>query len=136
MRRFDQINVIPFIDIMLVLLAIVLTTATFISQGSIEINLPSAESAEQIQEQKKKKLVIAINAEKQIYLDDVKVDLASLSKALKSLDNKQTPIVFRVDKQVIFESFVQVIDLLKANQLDSFSIVTINTPNNNVGNEQ
>jgi biopolymer transport protein ExbD len=33
MKRFDQINVIPFIDIMLVLLAIVLTTATFISQG-------------------------------------------------------------------------------------------------------
>ncbi len=42
MKRFDQINVIPFIDIMLVLLAIVLTTATFISQGRLDINVPTA----------------------------------------------------------------------------------------------
>lgn len=43
MKRFDQINMIPFIDIMLVLLAIVLTTATFVSQGLIEVNLPNAQ---------------------------------------------------------------------------------------------
>ncbi|OYV24794.1 MAG: energy transducer TonB, partial [Halothiobacillus sp. 20-54-6] len=48
MRRFDQINVIPFIDIMLVLLAIVLTTATFIAQGEISVNLPEAKSAQPV----------------------------------------------------------------------------------------
>jgi biopolymer transport protein ExbD len=42
MKKFDQINVIPFIDIMLVSLAIVLMTATFISQGVVKINPPSA----------------------------------------------------------------------------------------------
>jgi biopolymer transport protein ExbD len=42
MKRFDQINMIPFIDIMLVLLAIVLTTASFISQGMIPLDLPKA----------------------------------------------------------------------------------------------
>ena len=40
MKRIDGINVIPFIDIMLVLLAIVLTTATFIVEGRLEIRLP------------------------------------------------------------------------------------------------
>lgn len=125
MHRFDQINVIPFIDIMLVLLAIVLTTATFISQGQIDINLPVAKSAEQIQETQTKKLVISINADKELFLDNKPLDLDTLSIALKDID-KQTPIVFRVDKQVVFESFVQIIDLLKSNQLEKFSIVTVN----------
>lgn len=124
MQRFDQINVIPFIDIMLVLLAIVLTTATFISQGQIEINLPTAESAEQAQEQQEKNLVITIDASNQLFLADKQVGIEALSSVLTKL-SKQTPIVFRVDKQVIFEKFVQVIDLLKTNQLEKFSIVTV-----------
>ena len=124
MKRFDQINVIPFIDIMLVLLAIVLTTATFISQGQIEINLPEAVSAEQIQEQDKKTLEIVINAENKIHLDDIEIDSGTLSMELQKI-SKETPIVLRVDKQVVFENFVQVIDLLKVNKLDKFSIVTI-----------
>ena len=124
MQRFDQINVIPFIDIMLVLLAIVLTTATFISQGQIDVSLPAADSAEQIQENQEKNLVITINTNQKIFLDDKEIDLNFLSSALKKVD-KKTPIIFRVDKQVVFESFVQVVDLLKANQLEKFSIVTI-----------
>ena len=124
MQRFDQINVIPFIDIMLVLLAIVLTTATFISQGQIDVSLPAADSAEQIQENQEKNLVITINTNQKIFLDDKEIDLDFLSNALKKVD-KKTPIIFRVDKQVVFESFVQVVDLLKANQLEKFSIVTI-----------
>jgi len=125
MHRFDQINVIPFIDIMLVLLAIVLTTATFISQGQIDINLPVAKSAEQIQQAQAKKLVISINADKELFLDSKLLDLDTLSIALQDID-KQTPIVFRVDKQVVFENFMQIIDLLKSNQLKKFSIITVN----------
>lgn len=124
MQRFDQINVIPFIDIMLVLLAIVLTTATFISQGQIEINLPVAESSEPVENQQKKNLVITINANNEVYLAEKKVDIEILSSKLKTLD-KQTPIVFRVDKQVVFERFVKIIDLLKTNKLEKFSIITV-----------
>ena len=124
MKRFDQINVIPFIDIMLVLLAIVLTTATFISQGLIEVDLPEASSAEQVKEQNEKNLEIVINAENRIYLADKQIDSDALSKALQKV-NKETPIVLRVDKKVVFENFVMVIDLLKVNHLEKFSIVTI-----------
>lgn len=42
MKKFDEINIIPFIDILLVLLAIVLITASFISQGKIQVNVPKA----------------------------------------------------------------------------------------------
>jgi len=127
MKRFDQINVIPFIDIMLVLLAIVLTTATFITQGQIEINLPAANSAEQVVEEQVKKITITVNTENQIYLEDKLINLNALSAALKDV-NKDTPIVFRVDKQVVFEKFVQIIDLLKTHKLEKFSIITIEQP--------
>jgi biopolymer transport protein ExbD len=42
MKPLSQMNVIPFIDVMLVLLAVVLTTATFVAQGKIPVALPSA----------------------------------------------------------------------------------------------
>ncbi|MEE9104639.1 biopolymer transporter ExbD, partial [Helicobacter pylori] len=41
-RRGDGLNIVPFIDIMLVLLAIVLSVSTFIAQGKIKVNLPNA----------------------------------------------------------------------------------------------
>jgi len=51
MKKFDTINVIPFIDIMLVLLTIVLTTASFIDQGKIEVEVPQSQSKSLIQAQ-------------------------------------------------------------------------------------
>ncbi len=124
MKRFDQINVIPFIDIMLVLLAIVLTTATFISQGLIEVNLPEASSAEPLQETDLKNLEITINSDNEIFLAGKRVDPQNLSQALQKIQAER-PVTLRVDKQVMFKHFVKVIDLLKRNNLEQFSIVTI-----------
>ena len=45
MKRIDTINVIPFIDIMLVLLVMVLTTATFVKTGLIPVDLPEAKGS-------------------------------------------------------------------------------------------
>ena len=123
MKRFDQINMIPFIDIMLVLLAIVLTTANFISQGVIEIDLPEAESAKTLQQSEEKTLEIAINAENQVFLDGESSSLEILTTRLESL-KKETPVLLRVDKEVAFKHFVGVIDLLKKNKLDKLTIIT------------
>jgi len=124
MKRFDQINVIPFIDIMLVLLAIVLTTATFISQGLIEVNLPNASSAEPLQEADLKNLEITINSDNVIFLAGKRIDPQDLSQALQKVQVNR-PVILRVDRQVMFKHFVKVIDLLKKNHLEKFSIVTI-----------
>jgi biopolymer transport protein ExbD len=123
MKRFDQINVIPFIDIMLVLLAIVLTTATFISQGAIEINLPEAESAQTLQQPDEKTIEIAINTNHKVFLDGEAISDQELATKLETLD-KETPILLRVDKSVAFEHFVGVIDLLKKNSLEKLTIIT------------
>jgi biopolymer transport protein ExbD len=121
MKPFNTINVIPFIDIMLVLLAIVLTTATFIAQGKLEIKLPQASSQEQLKEQERVEL--AIDQGEQIYFREQAVDLAALRTRLAAL-SKATPVVLRVDSRVPFGRFVAVVDLLKLERLERLSIIT------------
>jgi len=106
MRRIDGINVIPFIDIMLVLLTIVLTTATFIVEGRLEIRLP-----------------VAVDQEGQIFLGVQPTTLEALSTHLADLD-PTTPVVLRVDAQSRFARFVAVVDLLKARGMDKLTILT------------
>ena len=61
MPKKEGLNVIPLIDIMLVLLAIVLSISTFIAQGNIKIDLPNSESAEKKQDENDKIAVLAAN---------------------------------------------------------------------------
>ncbi|MDM7321918.1 MAG: TonB system transport protein ExbD [Gammaproteobacteria bacterium] len=122
MKKFDQINVIPFIDIMLVLLAIVLTTATFIAQGRIPLNLPEAKHAAAAQNDKP--LEISIDAERKLYLDAALVHLLELDQRLAEVKTSQ-PIVLRVDASVPFSDFVGVLDLLQKFHLEQVSIVTV-----------
>ncbi len=120
MKRIDTVNVIPFIDIMLVLLAIVLTTATFISQGKISLDLPEAEHTETLTDEPR--VEIAIDAREQIFFNQIAVDAETLAGQLGTL-TRRTPVVLYVDKSVRFDRFVKVIDLLKANKLEKLSIV-------------
>ncbi|HHB92215.1 MAG TPA: biopolymer transporter ExbD [Thioploca sp.] len=122
MKKFDQINVIPFIDIMLVALAIVLLTATFITQGIIKINLPTAKNA--VAESQSQTVEISIDVNKQFYYQQQPNSIEQIAIQLKKLP-KQTPIVLKIDKLVSFGQFTQLIDLLKTYQLDNLSIMTL-----------
>ena len=121
MKRFDSINVIPFIDIMLVLLTIVLTTATFIAQGKLSIDLPEAESQTSISD--KTGVEIAIDQDEALFYNEETLSLDDLRKRLAELETS-TPIVLRVDNDVPFDRFVSVVDILKQYRLDSLSILT------------
>lgn len=120
MKRFDQINMIPFIDIMLVLLAIVLTTATFVSQGLIEVNLPSAEQMSEAPADKEP-VEIAINAQNELFFAGEKLSYEDLATRLTNLST-DTLIILRVDKAAVFEPFVKLIDVLKKHQFKNLSI--------------
>jgi len=120
MKRFDQINMIPFIDIMLVLLAIVLTTASFISQGLIEVDLPKAEKVSAAPDDKEP-LEIAINAENKLFFKGEALEFDELAPRLETVA-PDTFIVLRIDKSAVFQHFVRLIDLLKAKQLNNLSI--------------
>lgn len=124
MKRFDTINVLPFIDIMLVLLAIVLTTATFIAQGDLPVALPIAHSAAAASDQPPG-LSLTINATGAVFLDDQPIALAALQEKIAALP-PSTTVVLQVDKAAAFGAFVSVIDVLKAQHLDQLSIRTLN----------
>lgn len=121
LRRMDAINVIPFIDIMLVLLAIVLATATFIAEGRLELTLPEAATAEEPLADEP--LAIAIAADGALFVDGSAMPLAALAARLDELP-AETPIRLRVDEEARFGGFVVVIDLLRARDLDRLSIST------------
>jgi biopolymer transport protein ExbD len=120
-KRFDSINVIPFIDIMLVLLVMVLTTATFIKQGVIPVNLPEAKATDKKDE--KKEITIYVNAEGETFFEKEKVSLAVLEEKLSGISKEQT-VVLRSDKASKFQDFVSVMDILKKLGHEQLYIVT------------
>jgi biopolymer transport protein ExbD len=126
MKKFDQINVIPFIDIMLVLLAIVLTTATFIAQDNIRVNLPQAKHSKQ-QQTEHPAITITLDNQLNLFIDGKSIEEVNLDKTLKSL-NKDQAIALKIDTEVPFNQFVSILDLLKKYQLTNLSILTEPTP--------
>lgn len=110
-KRMDAINIVPFIDIMLVLLVIVLTSATFIAQGKIPIAIPQAQSSTSQPIEQRKTLEIAIDAQGNYYFDERQMDLDAIQSALSAL-HKDTPILLRGDQKSYFEKFIQLVGVL------------------------
>lgn len=120
-KRFDSINVIPFIDIMLVLLVMVLTTATFIKQGVIPVDLPKAKATDK--KDTKKEVTVYVNAKGEIFFGKEKVDLNVLERKLSKVEKTQT-VILRSDKESKFQDFVSVMDILKRLEHEQLYIVT------------
>ena len=120
-KPLASMNVIPFIDIMLVLLVMVLTTATFIRQGIIPVDLPDAKSSEKKSDNKE--VTIYVTKKGEIFLDKEKVDLSELQRRLEKVSKEDT-VVLRSDKESKFQDFVHVMDILKRLKHESLYIVT------------
>jgi biopolymer transport protein ExbD len=120
-KKFDQINVIPLIDILLVLLVMVITTATFIKQGILPIELPDAKAADKKDDQKE--FDIYITKEGKYHLDKKEISLSDLEAKLQSIGKEQT-VVLRSDKEANFQYFVNVMDILKKLEHKQLYIVT------------
>ncbi len=120
-KKFEAINVVPFIDIMLVLLVIVLTTATFVAQGIIPVDLPKSQTHSQ--DKPKEPLRITIKDDGAVFLNKEATTLDSLETTLKSGDVKR-PVEIHCDQQSAFKYFVSVIDLLKRYEYKNLGIAT------------
>ncbi|HFU77183.1 MAG TPA: biopolymer transporter ExbD [Epsilonproteobacteria bacterium] len=120
-ERFDKMNVVPFIDIVLVLLVIVLATATFVTNQSIKVDLPSASSK---QNEEKKSINIAVNKEGKYFYNKDELSLELIKEKLLKLDPKKDIISLRMDKSSEFRYFVDIIDILKSKNFENISIIT------------
>ncbi|MDQ5988328.1 MAG: Biopolymer transport protein ExbD [Syntrophus sp. SKADARSKE-3] len=119
-KEFNYINVIPFVDVMLVLLTIVLTTSTFIATGAIVVTLPKASST---QGEPLNRQTISIDQNGEIYFNAAKMALTELSATMHNLD-KETPIVIRADCHIKLQMFIDVLDLLNSNGFKKVAIQT------------
>lgn len=108
-KEFDYINVIPLVDVMLVLLTIVLTTSTFIASGIIPVELPRASKSH---EETLKTQTVEIDKRGNIYLNSKPMSLESLRDSIISLD-KAIPILIRADRDISLQVFVDVLDIVK-----------------------
>lgn len=105
-RELDQINVIPLVDVMLVLLVIVLTTATFITTGQIPVDLAKAKEAG---DRRDVPLILTLTKEGQLFLNEQSVTKETL-KNVMAPHPRESLVVVRADRVTLLERFVEVVD--------------------------
>jgi biopolymer transport protein ExbD/biopolymer transport protein TolR len=117
-----EINMIPFIDIVLVLLIIFMVTAPVIQSG-IDVNVPKTQVVREIAEEK---LVVSIDKSQDLYLQNVAVNLNQLGDKIheKLLDPSRQSVYLMADQTVPFQTFATVLDALKLAGIENVSIVT------------
>lgn len=120
-RDIDQINVIPLVDVMLVLLVIVLTTATFISSGQIPVNLAKAK---EVGTPKEAPIVITLTADGTLFLNDRTVPEGGLTGALAA-EPRESSVVVRADKVTLLEQFVSLVDEVRGLGFQQVSLEVI-----------
>lgn len=122
-QPIDSLNVIPFVDIMLVLLTIVLTTASFIATGRIPVTLPQASQATADKHQDK---TIELAVGGAIYFDGEQVSKDDLMGKARALP-PQTSFLIRADRAIAFQQFIDVADVLKQLNFTKVAVQTQDT---------
>ena len=117
---FNNMNVIPLVDVMLVLLTIVLTTSTFIAVGAVPVELPKTSTADTTPLKTK---TIEIDCNGNLYLEAQPVSLTALQESLGPLA-RSMPILIRADKTIALQIFVDVMDVVKCLGFTKVSLQT------------
>jgi biopolymer transport protein ExbD/biopolymer transport protein TolR len=117
----SEINMVPFIDVVLVLLIIFMITAPILQSG-IEVDVPKTKTVKEITEQR---LVITVDKNQLIYLGNDAVNIHQLgAKVQAQLKKPQDAVFLRCDEKVPFGVFASVIDALRQSGINNISIVT------------
>ena len=117
-----DINIIPLVDIMLVLLIIFMITAPFL-KASLNVELPETQNLPPVQTQKNEDITIQIDSKGRIFLNGTKTSLEELQKKLLKLDRKKTVFV-EADKKVRWEKVAKVLDVLQGAGFQKIALVT------------
>jgi biopolymer transport protein TolR len=123
-RLMSEINVVPYIDVMLVLLVIFMITAPLLTPG-VKVELPQA-TAKSLAEDDMETLVVTVSRSGVYYLDDRKISPKALrSKVAKILNLRpQTPVLIRGDHRVAYGDVVEAMTLLQEAGVPSVGLVT------------
>ena len=121
----SEINVIPLVDISLVLLLIFMVTANYIMQSSIAVDIPQVKHAKTAAQNDS--VMITVSREGPVYLEGKLVTISELKTKMqdKYADNPNISVILSADRNVSFNNVVQVLDLLSGLGITRFSISTV-----------
>lgn len=122
-RLISDINVTPFVDVMLVLLVIFMVTAPMMMQG-VDVALP--ETTSQPLAAKKENLVITINNQNQIFINNHQLGIDFLQEKLKKIleGRDKREVYLRADREISYGFVVRVMAEIKAAGVDKLGMVT------------
>ena len=118
----SEINVTPFVDVVLVLLIIFMVTAPVLESG-IEVDLPKTRTVKAVAIQK---VVITIDRRQTLYVgnDPVNINLLGTAVEQRLQGSNNAPVFIRADQSVPFGTFARVVDALKQANVSNINIVT------------
>jgi biopolymer transport protein ExbD/biopolymer transport protein TolR len=118
----SEINITPFVDVVLVLLVMFMVTAPILQSG-IEVNVPKTKTVKEITEER---LVITIDKDQRVFLGNDPININEIADRLheKIRDPQGQSIFIRSDENVPFGAFATVMDAVKQTGITNVSIVT------------
>jgi len=118
----SEINIVPFVDVVLVLLIIFMITAPILQSG-IEVDLPKTKTVKEIAEER---LVVTIDRAQRIYLGNEPVNIRELGKKIleQSPNARARAVYVRSDATVPFGAWATVVDALRESGIENVSVVT------------
>jgi biopolymer transport protein TolR len=118
----SEINVVPLVDVVLVLLIIFMVTAPVLQSG-IDVSVPKTRTVKEITEER---LVITINKDQRVFMGNDAVNINEIGAKLrqKIRDPRNQFIFVRADENVPFGAFATVMDAVKSSGITNVSIVT------------
>ena len=123
-KLMSEINVVPYIDVMLVLLVIFMITAPLLSQG-VKVDLPRA-AAQPVDSQDRETLVVTVDRDGRYFLDDRRISSEELGRKVAAIlrARPQTPVLIRGDRQSNYGEVVKAMSLLQSAGAPSVGLLT------------
>ena len=105
------INIIPLVDVVLVLLIIFMVTTVFTKESAMKLDLPQGSRAKQLQ-QPPAEITVSVNAQSQVFVNGQPAQVETLNQKIKSLmnPNRKSVLVLRGDKKVLYGTIMPVLD--------------------------
>jgi biopolymer transport protein TolR len=123
-KPMAEINVVPYIDVMLVLLVIFMVTAPLLTPG-VKVDLPQA-AASAVDNPDRETLVVTVDRKGKLFLDEREIGAEALQAKVAAIlrVRPQTPVLIRGDRQAAYNDVVQTMVLLQAAGAPSVGLVT------------
>ena len=123
-RLMSEINVTPFVDVMLVLLIIFMVAAPLLTVG-VEIELPKT-SAKALPTAKEEPLTLSLTKDKELYLQDTKIEFSELIPKLKQIAEQRNDnrIFIRADGANNYSTIMEIMRALNSSNFSNISLVT------------